>query len=71
VSKLKKKISKFILREKSFGKALKLSFPKKIVEMFINHYGKFSIDNKLIEDYNDRIRTKLKESKKNDYTFEK
>jgi hypothetical protein len=39
--------------------------------MFINHYGKFNIENKLIEEYNDRIRTKLKESKKNDYTFEK
>jgi hypothetical protein len=42
---MKKKIAKFILKEKSFGKALKLSFPKKIVEMFINHYGKFTIDN--------------------------
>lgn len=42
-NKFKKRIGKFILKEKSFGKTLKLSFPKKIVEMFINHYSKFPI----------------------------
>lgn len=40
-----KKFDKHIMKEKSFGKTLKLSFPKKLVEMFLNHYSKFEIEN--------------------------
>jgi len=36
--KIKKRFEKHIMKEKSFGKTLKLSFPKKLVEMFLNHY---------------------------------
>lgn len=39
--------------------------------MFLNHYFKFSVDNEEVQEYNNNLRSKLKESKKNDYTFEK
>lgn len=40
--KSKKKIEKHIFREANhFKKSFKISFPKKIVEMFINHYERF------------------------------
>ena len=69
--KISKRSEKYIFREKHFKKSLKISFPKKIVEMFVNHYDEFQIDNRQVSTYNDNLKVKLKQNKKNDYTFEK
>jgi len=60
VKKIKKRFEKHIMKEKSFGKTLKLSFPKKLVEMFLNHYSKFEIQNQDIQNYNNDLKSKLK-----------
>lgn len=60
------------MKEKSFNKVEKLSFPKKIVEMFLNHYEEFlSPQEAEVWMYNQALKEKLKRNKKNDYTFEK
>jgi len=60
MKKIKKRFDKHIMKEKSFGKTLKLSFPKKLVEMFLNHYSKFEIENQDIQNYNNDLKSKLK-----------
>lgn len=43
--RISKRCDKYIFREKHFKKSLKISFPKKIVEMFVNHYDEYEVNN--------------------------
>lgn len=60
IKRITSQMEKLIMKEKEFGKTLKLSFPKKLVEMFLNHYANFEIENEDIKKYNMNLKSKLK-----------
>jgi len=57
IEKFKKKIDKHIFKkENHFKKSFKISFPKKIVEMFINHYEEYFDEDSDILKYNNELK---------------